>query len=139
MLPGVGWTELLILCALAIIVVGPKDLPRLMRGIGFWVGKARAMAREFQSSFEELARESELDELRKETNRIQDAMRLPRLDSPVTPMTSAAASRFAQETNRKIIGGAPTAAEPASPAPPAAPAETMPPETGAVEARSAAP
>ena len=61
-----GWSELLLLMVLAIIFVGPKDLPMMMRTVGQAVAKVRAMAREFQSSFDELARETELEELRKE-------------------------------------------------------------------------
>ena len=64
----IGWTELLLLGALAIIVVGPKDLPRMMRKIGQYTAKMRAAAREFQRSFDEMARESELDELRQQIN-----------------------------------------------------------------------
>jgi sec-independent protein translocase protein TatB len=61
----IGWTELLFLGVLAILVVGPKDLPRMMRTIGQYTAKIRGAAREFQRSFDEMARESELDELRK--------------------------------------------------------------------------
>jgi len=62
----IGWTELLFLGVLAILVVGPKDLPRMMRTIGQYTAKIRGAAREFQRSFDEMARESELDELRKQ-------------------------------------------------------------------------
>lgn len=62
----IGWSELLLVAVLAIIFVGPKDLPRVMRVAGQYVARMRAMAREFQQSFEDLARESELEELRKE-------------------------------------------------------------------------
>jgi sec-independent protein translocase protein TatB len=61
-----SWAHILILLIVALIVVGPKDLPRLMHMIGRWVGKARAMANEFRKSFDEMARQAELDELRKE-------------------------------------------------------------------------
>jgi len=61
-----GWSELMVIAVIAIIVIGPKDLPKTLRTIGRWVGKARAVAREFQSSMEDLARESDLDELRKD-------------------------------------------------------------------------
>ncbi len=66
MLPGIGFSELLLLGLAALIIVGPKDLPMMMRRIGQFVGKGRAMAREFQAAFEDIARQSELDELRKE-------------------------------------------------------------------------
>lgn len=62
----IGWSELLLIAAIAIIFVGPKDLPKMMRTVGQYVAKVRGMAREFQSSFDELARETELEELRKE-------------------------------------------------------------------------
>ncbi|PKQ04880.1 MAG: twin-arginine translocase subunit TatB, partial [Alphaproteobacteria bacterium HGW-Alphaproteobacteria-11] len=85
----IGWSELLIIAAVAIIFVGPKDLPRMMRTIGRYVTKVRSMAREFQSSFEDLARETELDELRKEVTGIRDAATAPlkklqqEIDKPV--------------------------------------------------------
>lgn len=66
MLPGIGFSELLLLGLAALIIVGPKDLPMMMRRVGQFVGKGRAMAREFQAAFEDIARQSELDELRKE-------------------------------------------------------------------------
>jgi sec-independent protein translocase protein TatB len=64
----IGWWELLIIAVIAIVVVGPKDLPKLMSKVGKWTAQARSMAREFQKSFEEMAREAELDELRREVN-----------------------------------------------------------------------
>lgn len=71
MIPDIGWVELLIIAAVAIIVVGPKDLPRMMRIIGGWLGKARGLAREFQRSFDDLIKESELDDLRKEVEELK--------------------------------------------------------------------
>lgn len=80
MLPEIGATELLVIAAVALIVVGPKDLPILLRKVGQWVAKARGMANEFRASFDEMARQSELDELRKEvqalrTGQFSDPMR----------------------------------------------------------------
>tara|TARA_R110002060_G_C2053551_1_gene94879 strand:- start:98 stop:448 length:351 start_codon:yes stop_codon:yes gene_type:complete len=66
MLPGIGFSELLILALAALIIVGPKDLPLMMRKAGQMVAKARSMAREFQAAFEDIARQSELEDLRKE-------------------------------------------------------------------------
>ncbi len=60
-----SWSHILILLIVALVVVGPKDLPRLMRIVGQWMGKARRMADEFKRSFDDMARQSELDELRK--------------------------------------------------------------------------
>ena len=69
--PGVGGMEILVIALVALLVVGPKDLPVLLRRIGKVVGKARAMADEFRSSFDEMARQSELDDLRKEVEALR--------------------------------------------------------------------
>jgi sec-independent protein translocase protein TatB len=61
----VGWTEMAIIALLALVVVGPKDLPRVLQTIGKWVRKARSLTREFQSSLDEMVREAELDEAKK--------------------------------------------------------------------------
>ena len=66
MLPEVGMTELIVIAIVALIVVGPKDLPVLLRRFGQFMAKLRGMASEFRASFDEMARQSELDELRKE-------------------------------------------------------------------------
>jgi sec-independent protein translocase protein TatB len=72
MLPEVGATELLVLAIVALVVVGPKDLPVLMRKVGQWIGKMRGLAAEFRTSFDEMARQSELDELRKEVEALRN-------------------------------------------------------------------
>ncbi|HTK36437.1 MAG TPA: Sec-independent protein translocase protein TatB [Caulobacteraceae bacterium] len=84
MLPEAGATELIFLAAVALIVVGPKDLPVLMRKVGQWVAKMRGLAAEFRSSFDELARQSELDELRKEV----EALRNTRMPDPLADLPS---------------------------------------------------
>jgi sec-independent protein translocase protein TatB len=66
-----SWQHIVIMLVVALIVVGPKDLPRLMNMAGKWAGKARAMAGEFRKSFDEMARESELSELRKEIDNLK--------------------------------------------------------------------
>lgn len=66
MSPGIGMPELLVVLVLALVVVGPQQLPVMMRKVGRMMGQARAMAKEFQASFEEIGRETELSELRKE-------------------------------------------------------------------------
>lgn len=66
MLPQFGFAEFLLIAAAALIVVGPKDLPVMMRRLGQFVARGKAMAREFQSAFDDIAKQAELDELRKE-------------------------------------------------------------------------
>ena len=78
MLPEFGGIELMAIAAIALIIIGPKDLPVMLRKLGKFVGKMRGMAQEFRASFDELARQSELDELRKEV----EAMRLAQTYDP---------------------------------------------------------
>jgi sec-independent protein translocase protein TatB len=66
MMPGIGFTEMILLVVVAIVVIGPKDLPLMMRKFGRFTGKMRAMAFEFQQGLDELGRQAELEELRKE-------------------------------------------------------------------------
>lgn len=58
-------SELLLVALVALLVIGPKDLPRVLRHVGNWVGKARGVAAQFRSGFDEMVRESELAELEK--------------------------------------------------------------------------
>jgi sec-independent protein translocase protein TatB len=58
-------TELLLVAIVALVVIGPKDLPRVLRVIGQWVGKAKRVAGQFRSGFDEMIRESELAEMEK--------------------------------------------------------------------------
>ncbi len=66
MLPGVGFTEMILLVVLALVLVGPKDLPLMMRKVGKFTGRVRSLAFEFRQSFDELGRQAELEELKKE-------------------------------------------------------------------------
>jgi sec-independent protein translocase protein TatB len=61
----IGYSELLVIAVVALIVIGPKDLPRVMRTVGNWVGRARGMARHFRSGIDTMMRESELEEMEK--------------------------------------------------------------------------
>jgi sec-independent protein translocase protein TatB len=71
MLPGIGFSEILVIGLAALIFIGPKDLPGLMRSMGQMLAKGRRMAREFQSAFEDIARQSELEELKKEIQELK--------------------------------------------------------------------
>jgi sec-independent protein translocase protein TatB len=61
-----SWSHILLVLVVALVVVGPKDLPKVMRTVGQWMGKARQMADQFRASFDEMTRQAELDELRSE-------------------------------------------------------------------------
>ena len=62
---GVDSTELLLVALIALLVIGPKDLPKAMRVVGQWVGRARGMARHFRSGLDTMMREAELEEMEK--------------------------------------------------------------------------
>ncbi len=61
-----SWTEMLVIGAVALVVIGPKQLPGALRTAGYWVRKARGLSREFQGSVEQMIREAELDEVRRD-------------------------------------------------------------------------
>ncbi len=69
----IAWSELALIAAVALIVIGPKDLPRVMRNVGQWTRRARAMAADFQRNLDDMMREAELDEIRKEVEKVSPA------------------------------------------------------------------
>ena len=91
----IGWAELALVFVVALIVIGPKDLPVALRAAGVWMGRLRRMAREFQSSVDEVLRESELKELRDRAEKasrfdmgegLPEADRIHLVDHWVTPL-----------------------------------------------------
>ncbi len=96
--PGIGGFEILVIGIVALLVVGPKDLPLLMRKIGKVMARARAMAGEFRSSFDEMARQSELDELRKEV----EALRTGQGMVPLGAEADAAFREIRDDLNRPL-------------------------------------
>ena len=85
-------------------MVGPKDLPRLMHMAGKWAGKARAMANEFRKSFDEMARQTELDELRKEIEELKK-------NNPVSDLIGNAMNDDHQSVDSRRRRRRPVAAE----------------------------
>lgn len=82
----IGWTELLLIALVAIVVIGPKDLPRVMRMVGQWTRKLKRMGSEFQNQFNEALREAELDDVRKG---IEDLRSINPLNSVREELTKA--------------------------------------------------
>src|SRR5476651_1065496 len=62
----IGWSEFLVIAVVALIAIGPKELPGVLRMVGQWVGKARRMAKEFQDQFQEAIREADVAEMKKQ-------------------------------------------------------------------------
>ena len=70
----IGWSEMLVLAVVTILVVGPRDLPRMLRTVGQLVGKARRMAGEFQRQFNDALKEAELDDVKKSIDSARNAI-----------------------------------------------------------------
>ena len=71
----IGWSEMAVIALLALVIIGPKDLPRVMRTMGKWAHKARSISREFQSGLDEMVREADLEDAKKAMQ--ADAQRQP--------------------------------------------------------------
>ncbi len=125
-----AWSHILLIGVVALLVIGPKDLPRVLRTVGIWVGRARAIAREFQNSLDQMIREAEFDEVRKQ---VETATSLD-LDHTIAK-TLDPGGELSQSLSELAI------TEPAPPAPeaPAAAAETPPaaPEAPAADQAAA--
>ena len=119
----IGWGEFFLIGVVALIVVGPKELPGLFRTVGQWTGKARAMAREFQRSLEQAANESGMDEVTKS---------LKALDGVNLRSPAATARNYAGKT----MAGGPAAAPAAKPDAPAAAAPDPAPTPAAPPAEA---
>jgi sec-independent protein translocase protein TatB len=116
----IGWMELLLIGVVALIVVGPKELPQLFRTVGQFMGKARGMAREFQRSMEQAANESGLKEASKDLNEAAqglNSIKKIKLDSATT-----SARKYAENavTGAGKASAEPRPVEPVKPAPEAA-------------------
>ena len=103
----IGWSELVVIAVVALIAIGPKELPGVLRMVGQWMGKARRMASEFQGQFQEAMREAEMADLKKTFDEVKDAatglgsdnimtslhkdvgeaLKIDNLDAPATPDT----------------------------------------------------
>lgn len=151
----IGWAELAVVFVVALLVIGPKDLPVAMRTVGVWMGRLRRMAREFQSSVDDVLRESELKELRERAEKASrfdmgEATRraidpdgaLARATSPIridddAPADDAKAPDDAKASAKTadvpasadgVLSAGPSAAPAVSPPPVAAPGPSSSPE-----------
>src|SRR3954466_6730213 len=109
---GVDSSELAVVAILALIFIGPKDLPKVMRTVGYWVGRVRGMARHFTAGIEDMVRQAELEEMEKRWR--EENERIMRLH-PAT----------AEPGQREVI---PPFADPPEPAEPSLPFDESQPE-----------
>jgi sec-independent protein translocase protein TatB len=130
MLFDLGMSELLLIGVVALVVIGPKDLPKALRVAGFWVRKARTLSREFQSSVEQMIREAELDEMRQELKKATEIDLDKEFRQTIDPTGSLAESLKPPELPKFSDADLPAA--PAAEAQPQS-TEEEPPKTEAVE------
>ena len=119
----ISWSELLVIAVVAIVVIGPKDLPRVLRSLGRWTGQVKRMARDFQNQFNEALREAELDSVKKD---IEDIVKVDPMAEVRTEMAKTNAEIMTELNTR-----APDAAAPAPVA--ATPIEAKPVAAAALE------
>ena len=115
----IGWSEMLLIAIVAIIFIGPKEIPAAMRAVGRMMGKARLITREFRATIDEVMRETELDELRRQVEKAAGP-----IDDDQTigsrPQSPGAAARLPHRTDAaEGESGAKPGAPGAKPEPPA--------------------
>jgi sec-independent protein translocase protein TatB len=91
----IGWSELLVIAAVALIAIGPKELPGVLRSVGHWMGKIRRMAAEFQSQFQEAMREAEMADLKKTADELNEATKSLTHIDPLADLEKSAAEMMA--------------------------------------------
>lgn len=84
----IGYSELLLIAVVTLLVVGPKELPNLLRTIGRWVGRGRSMARHFRAGFDAMIREAEIEEMQKQWTAHNAAIMAATPNIDATPATS---------------------------------------------------
>jgi sec-independent protein translocase protein TatB len=116
----IGWPELMLIGVVALVVIGPKDLPAALRVAGYWVRKARTLSREFHSSVEQMMREVELHEVQNELKKATEINLDHEFNKIIDPVNDPAAGAAPREIPDYVdTTPAPVIAEPAEPAPPA--------------------
>ncbi|RQH16374.1 Sec-independent protein translocase protein TatB [Bradyrhizobium sp. RP6] len=133
----IGWSELVLIGVVALIAIGPKELPGVLRMVGQWMGKARKMAAEFQGQFQEAMREAEMADLKKSFDEVKEAATGFASNNPLTSLQKDVSDALRVDALDKPAetSSATSVEPPATPTTPAAPT----PETFAeAEAHAAA-
>src|SRR5712692_9651978 len=124
-----SWSELALIGVVALVVIGPKDLPKALRTAGIWVRKARTISREFQSSVEQMMRDAELDEVKKQIESVSSVNIAREIEQAVDPTGDLAEALKAPEMpDLNKIADEGTAPQPPLPEAAPAAASLAPPE-----------
>ena len=115
----IGWQELFIVAVIAIVVIGPKELPRAVKTVAQLLRKARGMAREFQDGIDDLVREAELDDLKKEITDGSPTSIAQHIENTIDPSGDLKDAVREIDPTADVRDALDSSAEPASPADPA--------------------
>jgi sec-independent protein translocase protein TatB len=110
----IGWGELVIIGIVALIVIGPKELPTALRTAGMWMGKVRRMAAEFQGQFQEAMREAEIAELKKQVDEIGNSTSNLANFDPLGSIKTDIEGAFEDKPKPPVISDATAPATPAA-------------------------
>jgi sec-independent protein translocase protein TatB len=129
----IGWSELLLIGVVALIVVGPKELPRMLRTVGQYVGRAKSVAREFQRSMDDAAREMDLQELQDARRHLSDlkSMKVGDIGGGAKPPSK---SEVHASSEPRPVAVEPVKTPAADPTPEAAPQQAEPSKSEAKDA-----
>lgn len=145
---GFAWSEIALIGAVALVVIGPKDLPKVMRTMGQWSRKLRSLAGDFQRQFDDMVKEAELEELRKETEKAMDvgdiksdiekAMDVSEVKADIEKAVDAEGIQKSLNLNEADAAADLPVLPPGEEPPPRPPAEMSPADEAAAEAHAAA-
>jgi sec-independent protein translocase protein TatB len=113
---GFSWSEILIIGVVALVVIGPNDLPRAMKTAARWMSAGRKLAREFQGHVDDLVREAELDELRDQARKLAMTPLSQHIESIVDPDKEIARGLAAPDNLHELLSGTPAVTPVAEPA-----------------------
>jgi sec-independent protein translocase protein TatB len=112
----IGWSELVVIAVVALIAIGPKELPGVLRTVGNYMGKIRRMASEFQGQFQEAMREAEMSDLKKQVDEMTDTAKGFADFDPMASVRKEVESFTADPLGSMTATASPEAAAPAAPA-----------------------
>jgi sec-independent protein translocase protein TatB len=113
----IGWSELVVIAVVALIAIGPKELPGVLRTVGNYMGKIRRMASEFQGQFQEAMREAEMADLKKQVDEMTDTAKGFADFDPMASVRKEVESFTADPLSSMTSTASPGTADPTVPAP----------------------
>lgn len=122
----IAWSEMALIAAVALVVIGPKELPRVLRQMGIWMRKLRLLAGEFQRNMDDMVREAELDDVKRQIERVGTTDLKREVERTIDP--TGEVERSLRLDDAPTLARIPTAAEESPP--PAVADDSQPPKPG---------